>query len=147
MPPMRVKIVVSLGKVHCNDKLRDRKLLPRLKIILPSSELLRGVRCFETDVSGLCIRPETSVSKPLTQRYNPEDGRINIVNCYNNILKAFAAIIKLVFYFFIHLKVKLFVYFFVCLSVCLSVIARFIHLIMNKNLSLSFICRSVIFDR
>ena len=53
MPPMRVKIVVSLGKVHCNDKLRDRKLLPRLKIILPSSELLRGVRCFEIDVSGL----------------------------------------------------------------------------------------------
>ena len=29
----------------------------RVFLILPSSELLRGVRCFKTDVSGLSIRP------------------------------------------------------------------------------------------
>ena len=61
--------------------------------ILPSSGLLRDVRWFETDVSGLpigpnfkgqaCIlemgpmfSPETSISNPLTPRNNPEDGRI-----------------------------------------------------------------------
>jgi hypothetical protein len=63
--------------------------------IFPSSGLLRGVRWFETDVLGLPIgsifkiqavhvlktrstgSPETSVLNHLTQRNNPEDGRIH----------------------------------------------------------------------
>ena len=63
--------------------------------IFPSSGLLRGIRWFQTDVSGLPVRRffsgqavlgplkmgpiynfETSVSNHLTLRNNPEDGRI-----------------------------------------------------------------------
>ena len=53
-------------------------------LILSSSGLLRAVRYFETDVSGLHICsifigrpiPETSVSDHLSPRNNREDGRI-----------------------------------------------------------------------
>ena len=68
--------------------------------ILPSSGLLHGVRWFETDVSGLRIgpifkvklpkkkltleygtdSPETSVSRNLMPRNNPEDGTVQL-NC------------------------------------------------------------------
>jgi hypothetical protein len=37
--------------------LRDLRLPPRLKRILPSCRLLHGVRWFKTDVSGLHIGP------------------------------------------------------------------------------------------
>ena len=91
-------------KLRCT--VRDRRLPPRLNRILPSAGLLRGVRWFKTDVSGLPIRPifkgqdqdvhvsswtswplktwrirspETSVLNHLTPRNNPEDGRIHVV--------------------------------------------------------------------
>jgi hypothetical protein len=37
--------------------LRDLRLPPRFKSLLPSSGLLRGVRWFDTDVSGLPVGP------------------------------------------------------------------------------------------
>jgi hypothetical protein len=44
----------------------DLTLLPRLKWILPPSELLRGVGLFETDVSGQLVpSPKTKVLWPL----------------------------------------------------------------------------------
>ena len=69
------------------------------KCIFPSSDLLRGVSRFETDVSVLpvdpiikgknirldilplengTIRPETSISNRLAPRNNPEDERIQL---------------------------------------------------------------------
>jgi hypothetical protein len=43
---------------YINKKLlSDRRFPPRLNVILSSSGLLRGVRWFETDVSGLHIGP------------------------------------------------------------------------------------------
>ena len=62
--------------------LRDRTLPPRLNWILLSAGLWRGVRWFETDVSGLALKgdpigsPETSVSNHLTPHNKPEDGRV-----------------------------------------------------------------------
>jgi hypothetical protein len=79
-------------------RMRGLRLTPRLNWILPSSGLLRDVRWFETDVSGLRIgsilnvqaiqedtwlskvgllgSPETSVLNHLTSRSNSEYGRI-----------------------------------------------------------------------
>jgi hypothetical protein len=62
---------------------------------LPSSEMLHSARWFDTGVSGLPIGPssrtlkflvledatEASVSKHLTLRKNPEDGRLNFNLC------------------------------------------------------------------
>ena len=39
------------------SSMRDRKLPPRVNRILPSSAFLRGIRWFQTNVSGLPIRP------------------------------------------------------------------------------------------
>jgi hypothetical protein len=50
----------SIGYVAQQSLLGDRRLPPRLNWILPSSGLIRGVRWFETDVSGL---PVSSVLK------------------------------------------------------------------------------------
>ena len=44
---------------------------------LPSSGLLRSVRRFGTEVSGLPIGPETSISNHLTLLNNTEDGRLH----------------------------------------------------------------------
>jgi hypothetical protein len=52
---------------------------PRLKLIFLSSGLLRSVRWFKTDVSGLHIGTKTSGLNHLTPRNNPEDGRIHAV--------------------------------------------------------------------
>jgi hypothetical protein len=75
--------------VKLNIRVLDRRLPPRLEKNAPFSVLLRGVRRFQTDVSGLPIgpalkegptgSPETSVSNHLTPRNNPEDGRIKAV--------------------------------------------------------------------
>ena len=60
----------------------------RLNWILPSSGLLRGVRWFNIDVSGLPIEfmstgpigsPETSVSNYVRPRNNPENRRIHLL--------------------------------------------------------------------
>ena len=65
--------------------MHDRILQPRLNWSTSSSGLLRGIRWFETDVSGLPIGSifkggtdslTTPVSNNLTPRNNPEDGRI-----------------------------------------------------------------------
>jgi hypothetical protein len=67
-----------------NYKLRDYRLPPQLKRIIPSSGLLCGVRWFDTGVSGLPIGPSSRVnlSKKLNHRAprnNPEDGRIQTI--------------------------------------------------------------------
>jgi hypothetical protein len=81
---------------------QGRRLPPPLNWILPSCELLRGVRWFETDVSGLSFgpifkgqaslwpawllkmgpinSPETSVLNRLTPRNNPLEGRIQFIS-------------------------------------------------------------------
>jgi hypothetical protein len=65
--------------------MHDRMLQPRFNWITSSSSgLLRGIRWFQTDVSGLPIgsifkgteSPTTPVSNNLTLRNNAEDGRI-----------------------------------------------------------------------
>jgi hypothetical protein len=74
--------------------LRDRRLPPPLKWIISSSGLIRGVRRFETDVSGLRIltdtpsttgptdSSETSDLNRLAQRNKPANGIIKISNCF-----------------------------------------------------------------
>ena len=67
-----------------NYQLRDYRLPPQLKRIIPSSGLLCGVRWFDTGVSGLPIGPSSRVnlSKKLNHRAprnNPEDGRIQTI--------------------------------------------------------------------
>jgi hypothetical protein len=42
-------------KIQYKNIMRDRRLPPLLKSILPFSALLCGVRCFETDASGLPV--------------------------------------------------------------------------------------------
>jgi hypothetical protein len=62
------------------EKKKERESRP-----FPRRRLLRGVRRFETDVSGLpigsifkgqAVRVEVSVSNHITSRNNPEDGRL-----------------------------------------------------------------------
>jgi hypothetical protein len=83
-----------------------RRLLPRLNWIIPSSGWLRGLRWFETDVSGLPTglvftdnvvqaawslkteginSPVTSVSSHLTPCNNPEDRRIQCPVFFKNV--------------------------------------------------------------
>jgi hypothetical protein len=77
---------ICVGRKRGTAVLTLQKL--RLRWILPSFGLLRGVRWFQTDVSGLHIGPkeflkigpihssETSVPNHPTPRNDPEDRRI-----------------------------------------------------------------------
>jgi hypothetical protein len=55
-----------------------------VELIIPSSGLLRGVRWFETDVSGLDIGPifKSQVLSLTLEDNNPEDGRIPLSRFY-----------------------------------------------------------------
>jgi hypothetical protein len=62
----RAKPLKSKISTHSTVSLKSKiichlRLSPRLKRILPSSGLLRGVRYFYIDVSGPTVSPETSV--------------------------------------------------------------------------------------
>lgn len=58
-----------------ND-MRDLRLSPRLKLVLLLSGLLRGVRYFETDVSGL------NIGSTFKRQALPEEGRGSRVSAY-----------------------------------------------------------------
>ena len=94
---LRLQCAGQVHRSHTQQQVvhsRDHRLPPRLNLILPSSELLRGVSWCKTDVSvlptgpifkgqavlllkmGPIGSPETSVLNQLTPCNNPEDGRI-----------------------------------------------------------------------
>ena len=74
-----------------NQRLRYLRLPPRLNWILPSSVLLRGVKCCKTDVSGLPIGPifkgqAVQVVRPLNVKHTggPETSVLNHLKPRNN---------------------------------------------------------------
>jgi hypothetical protein len=85
----------QIGNLTHKQECRTAQVnMRRFKYItsIPSSGLLRGVRWFDTDVSGVPIgpiftledgigNPKTSVSNHLTLRNNPEAGRLQFNHC------------------------------------------------------------------
>jgi hypothetical protein len=54
---------------------RDIIILPRLKIILPSSGLLCSVRCFETEVTGLSLGQAVQEGEEMIPKRRYHNGK------------------------------------------------------------------------